>query len=79
MSHELAKRTFILYFQHSKIKFVSPLGHVISSIYFPLFIDLFNSPFFYDLKCDYYNRGLLDKVDQSDNRKKNQYIPRKLV
>ena len=30
ISHELAKRTSERYFQHSKIKFVSPRGHVIS-------------------------------------------------
>ena len=33
ISHEWAKRTSERYFQHSKIKFVSPQGHVISSIY----------------------------------------------
>ena len=32
ISHEWAKRTSERYFQHSKIKFVSPRGHVISSI-----------------------------------------------
>ena len=33
ISHEWAKRTSERYFQHSKIKFVSPRSHVISSIY----------------------------------------------
>ena len=32
ISHGWAKRTSERYFQHSKIKFVSPRGHVISSI-----------------------------------------------
>ena len=31
----LLKVSLTLYFQHSKIKFVSPRGHVISSIYLP--------------------------------------------
>ena len=34
ISHEWASLTRERYFQHSKIKFVSPRGHVISSIYF---------------------------------------------
>ena len=33
VSHSLASFTRERYFQHSKIKFVSPHGHVISSIY----------------------------------------------
>ena len=33
ISHELAKRTSKRYFQHSKIKFVSLRGHVISSFF----------------------------------------------
>ena len=33
ISHSFASLTRERYFQHSKIKFVSPRGHVISSIY----------------------------------------------
>ena len=33
LSHSFASLTRERYFQHSKIKFVSPRGHVISSIY----------------------------------------------
>ena len=36
ISHSFASLTRERYFQHSKIKFVSPRGHVISSIY-PIF------------------------------------------
>ena len=34
ISHSFASLTRERYFQHEKIKFVSPRGHVISSIYF---------------------------------------------
>ena len=34
ISHSFASLTRERYFQHSKIKFVSPRGHVISSIYY---------------------------------------------
>ena len=40
ISHEWAKRTSEKYFQHEKIKFVSPSGHVISSISIPLALRL---------------------------------------
>ena len=36
ISHSFALLTRERYLQHSKIKFVSPRGHVISSIYHPL-------------------------------------------
>ena len=40
ISHSLASLTRERYFQHSKIKFVSPRGHVISSISIPLTLPL---------------------------------------
>ena len=40
ISHSFAALTREIFFQHSKIKFVSPRGHVISSIYQLYFISV---------------------------------------
>ena len=71
ISHSFTSLTLERYFQHSKIKFVSPLGHVISSIYAKTaeFALLLSSVFLlvctFDINCSDIAKHLPNLVDAS--------------